>query len=402
VKRYIKDLIEFTPVVTEHPAFHPPADFGNIRAVTYSHPRFFDKEYETFAFIGFPENVQGKVPAVVLVHGGGGHAYAEWVRIWNEKGYAAIAMDTEGFYPTETDWDAEIRAGCVSFTHDIPAGFMREGLASSPLNDLMNSATEPIEKQWMFHAVSKVILAQNILRSFDNVEKVGICGISWGSIITSIAIGYDSRFDFAVSIYGGGHQLVNKGFCGDSFRHANVQDLYLAEKRLNDVKMPVLFLCGDDDSAFSVDANSLSYQAIADKHPLSRFSIIHDFKHSHIAAWEQEVSGLFADTVCRGKEPLARFLQNPVGRDVSVAVSGDVRAVRAYYITKPIAYVPRDEGERNWRKWQDEPWKEIPCTVENGMVRCNLPAEAHFYFITLEGKREDAVYWISSPLTEIH
>ncbi len=398
MKQYLKELIDFLPVVTDHSAFHPPADFGNIRAVTYSHPRFFDKEYETFAFIGFPENVQGKIPAVVLVHGGGGHAYAEWVRIWNEKGYAAIAMDAEGFYPTEADWDKEAKAACVSFTHDIPAGFMREGLVASPVNDQMHSAAEPIEKQWMFHAVSKVILAQNILRSFDNVEKVGICGISWGSIITSIAVGYDARFDFAVSIYGGGYQLENKGFCGDDFRCANVHERYLAEKRFTDVKMPMLFLCGDDDSAFSVDANSLSYQQIADTHPLSRFSIIHNFAHNHIAAWAQEVSWLFADTVCRGEAPLVRFLENPAGREVCAAVSGEVRAAKAYYITKPIAYAPRDAGAR---KWQDEPWKEIPCSVENGRVECTLPEEARFYFVTLESEREGAAYYVSSPLTEI-
>lgn len=31
---------------------------------------------------------------MVLVHGGEGTAFAKWVRLWNERGYAAIAMDT--------------------------------------------------------------------------------------------------------------------------------------------------------------------------------------------------------------------------------------------------------------------------------------------------------------------
>ena len=36
---------------------------------------------------------------MVLVHGGGGTAEAEWVRIWNARGYAAISMDTCGCVP---------------------------------------------------------------------------------------------------------------------------------------------------------------------------------------------------------------------------------------------------------------------------------------------------------------
>ena len=32
----------------------------------------------------------------VLVHGGGGTAFDAWVRLWNDRGYAAIAMDLAG------------------------------------------------------------------------------------------------------------------------------------------------------------------------------------------------------------------------------------------------------------------------------------------------------------------
>ena len=37
-----------------------------------------------------------KFPAVVLVHGGGGKAFPQWVAKWAEEGYAAIAMDLGG------------------------------------------------------------------------------------------------------------------------------------------------------------------------------------------------------------------------------------------------------------------------------------------------------------------
>ena len=47
-----------------------------------------------FAWCGLPAAAAGtKSPAMVLVHGGGGTAFEHWVRLWNDRGYAAIAMD---------------------------------------------------------------------------------------------------------------------------------------------------------------------------------------------------------------------------------------------------------------------------------------------------------------------
>ena len=44
-----------------------------------------------FASYGIPENANkdNPVPAIVLVHGGGGTASSSWVKTWVEKGYAA-------------------------------------------------------------------------------------------------------------------------------------------------------------------------------------------------------------------------------------------------------------------------------------------------------------------------
>ena len=55
-----------------------------------------------FAFVGIPATAtkDNPVPGVVLVHGGGGTAFYDWVKMWNDKGYAAIAIDTEGRIPT--------------------------------------------------------------------------------------------------------------------------------------------------------------------------------------------------------------------------------------------------------------------------------------------------------------
>ena len=54
-----------------------------------------------FACYGLPEGATPERPApgVVLVHGGGATAVADWVALWNRRGYAAISMDTCGAAP---------------------------------------------------------------------------------------------------------------------------------------------------------------------------------------------------------------------------------------------------------------------------------------------------------------
>ena len=65
-------------------------------------PIFFDsvpwqgRPTKVFAWLGIPESREGPVPGIVLVHGGGGTAYREWVQRWNERGYAAISIAHEG------------------------------------------------------------------------------------------------------------------------------------------------------------------------------------------------------------------------------------------------------------------------------------------------------------------
>ena len=77
-------------------------EWYGIKALWYEGAKYRGKKTKVFALIGYPEMKEGqKAPAMVLVHGGGGHPYAEWIRRWNERGYVAIAMDTTGFFPGE-------------------------------------------------------------------------------------------------------------------------------------------------------------------------------------------------------------------------------------------------------------------------------------------------------------
>ena len=79
----------------------PTAD--TARAIFFKGPSFQGKPTRVFAWLGMPALKAGeKAPGMVLVHGGGGTAFDEWVRLWVKRGYAAIAMDTCGKIPVGT------------------------------------------------------------------------------------------------------------------------------------------------------------------------------------------------------------------------------------------------------------------------------------------------------------
>ena len=82
-----------------HPA--PGPRVPGLRALFYEGLPFEGRRATVFAWYGKPRgaSAEHKVPGIVLVHGGGGTAFETWVRLWNKRGYAAIAMDHNGGAP---------------------------------------------------------------------------------------------------------------------------------------------------------------------------------------------------------------------------------------------------------------------------------------------------------------
>jgi cephalosporin-C deacetylase-like acetyl esterase len=145
------------------------------------------KATRVFAWYGCPPVKDGeKVPAMVLVHGGGGTAFDEWVRIWNRRGYAAISMDVTGSRPGAT-----------------PGKRPRHEWGGPGHGDFSVDIDLPVEDQWIYHAVADVVLAHSLLRSKPEIdsERIGLTGISWGGFLTCITSAVDSRFKFAAPMY---------------------------------------------------------------------------------------------------------------------------------------------------------------------------------------------------------
>lgn len=76
---------------------------------------FKGKLTRVFAYYGVPSHPKGtRIPGNVLIHGGGGSAFYRWVKLWNDRDYAAISMDTCGCISKNDD-------GQKRFWRAIPA-----------------------------------------------------------------------------------------------------------------------------------------------------------------------------------------------------------------------------------------------------------------------------------------
>src|SRR5262249_48779295 len=99
-------LPDFTPwdlkALEKQPAFEWLDPTRAVRSLLYQAEPYRGKPTKVFAFYASPATLKGedaaekRFPGMVLVHGGGGHAFRKWAELYARRGYAAIAMDLSG------------------------------------------------------------------------------------------------------------------------------------------------------------------------------------------------------------------------------------------------------------------------------------------------------------------
>lgn len=229
----------------------PSHDADGIHAIFYDGVPWRGKPTRVFAYYALPTLPAGqKAPAMVLVHGGGGSAFIPWVKLWRDRGYAAIAMDT---------------CGCIS--SGGYANHPRHEAGGPPGWGGFDQIDEPITDQWTYHAVADVILAHSLIRSLPEVDpkRVGLTGISWGGYLTCIVAGVDSRFKFAAPVYGCGF-LGEDSVWVPTFNGMGAEkskkwlELWDPSVYLAGAKMPMLWVDGTNDFAYPPDSLQKSYR----------------------------------------------------------------------------------------------------------------------------------------------
>ncbi|MGJ8561358.1 MAG: alpha/beta hydrolase family protein [Litorimonas sp.] len=370
----------------------PPAIYGMTQRADGLTEFFMDgPNYEgnptrIYAIYGYPEtplsgeNVEpGKAPAIVLVHGGGGSAFAEWVQRWNDAGFAAIAIATEG----QVDKSERINNLRVWERHAY-SGPRRQGL-------YLDSKAE-ITDQWMYHAVSATLLANNYLRSQDNisVDNIGIMGVSWGGIITSTVIGYDQRFDFAIPTYGIGYLSRIENKYGNVLgRNKQYQAVWEPAKKFKNVTMPTLWLTNANDKHFPLNWQMRSYQDVSGDVAVS---IPPNFRHGHPPAWERPESYDFARSVVLDGKIAAKPVSISLNDDgiADARLQFNPAAIEAKRPVSATIHYTMDSGYAGHSNWVAKP---AMLTQTN--------SAAGLYSVTFDGLPNDTTRWFINVDAEV-
>lgn len=321
---------------------------GLVREVKYSGESLAGKPTSVFGYYGKPAMGEGPFPAVLLVHGGGGKAFAAWAEHWAKRGYCALAMDLGGNGPSGR----------------LPDGGPDQS-DDTKFKDF-NDAT--LRDMWTYHAVADVVIGHNLLRSLPEVDKnrIGVTGISWGGYLTCIVAGIDHRLKAAVPVYGCGF-LQENSVWKDTRLDPKTPDSrsrwisnFDPSSHLSGVKCPILFLNGTNDFAYPMDSYQKCFDLVEGAKVLS---VRVRLPHGHI--WTFGEVDAFIDSQLRGGEALpvlGAVVRKDQNLSANVSPASKIRSVQLHYA---VANGP----------WQKREWKTVSGGQKDGTVFARIPTE---------------------------
>lgn len=312
-------------------------EFFKFKSVGYA-PKKLDETW-VFACVGVPDASEfpmaaGGYPAVILVHGGNGEVFPDWVRWWNKRGYVALAFDTYSNQLSKT------YAKEVNDEGGVPE---RNGPLNDSVDDIFNS--------WTYHVVASIILSNNILRARKDVNPELICltGISWGGVATCFASGVDKRFACYAPVYGAGYLYEDSKWTGlgdkvlvNSLSGENLRQWIKyydpSSYLLYDVK-PTLFVSGINDNCFSVENRIKSAKLVKGKKFFAQHS---DLGHGHWYDKTPEIYEFFRHILFGKDIPM---IDGATVKDGVATLCGVLRGVDA---VKLVYTTSKDEDSHRW------------------------------------------------------
>lgn len=381
------------------PAMHWLKQDAPVHQLLYTGEPYQGHPTEVFAFYASPSTIGAaaikpgtKFPGVVLIHGGGGTAFADWAFLWAKRGYAAIAMDLSGRRPPDPTFDPQSGAPVGHQSQAAPRTRLSNGGPEQGGAEKFASISGPVSNHWPYHAAASAIRAHSLLRTFPEVDaaRTAVTGISWGGYTTCLVASLDSRFKAAVPVYGCGFL-----FQGESVQKPMIDTLaekdrakwiqeYDPSSLLPHCQIPILFVNGTNDVHYTLDSYQKTYDTITAS-PNKQLRIEVNMRHGHPPGWAPQEIGLFIDTYCRAGTPLpmpGKIELNP-GRQVRLTYQSSVPLKAA------ILQYTKDTGPRSKRTWQ-----AIAATIAPETHTITAPAppsEANTWYISLTDDRNAMV-----------
>lgn len=347
---------------------YEPAGTDGIRGIFYDGLPYHGKPTRVFAWYSKPAGAEEPLPAVILIHGGGGTAFRYWAALWVKRGYAVLAMDTNGGVPANNGDSGS-------------DGSIRHPDGGPGLSRVFRDIDLPPQEQWPYHAVGAVIRANTLLRSFPEIdpERIGVTGISWGAVIGELAVSVDSRFRFAAMVYGCGFLAESSSWSQTEFAKLTPKQverwtlLWDPASHLAGNTVPILFCNWVSDKHFRPDSWKKTCRLVKPELRHTAYRI--RMGHAHPPSGDPPEVAVFADAMAKNGEPLPRLFSRT--SDCAVYTSSVPLKQAEFHYTE-------DAGDWTGRRWQTAP---AALDRENRTVRAEIPARATAWFFSITDSR---------------
>ena len=358
LERYLQNNKDVLTKWQKEP-FSLPYGMQNIQAGYYT----IGENNKVFAFMGVPKTPipKGGYPAVILVHGGLGYAYYEWVKKWTDNGYVAIAPDFDSQYPIETEYDKRYREEEIERRRTKnPKGGPRGYGSILDINS---------NNPWVYFSVLSIQKALDVLlmENTINLNKVGLVGISWGGVLSLIASSVEKRFKAVEIFYSTGFISETKFGQTQGLKNLTKEEIKIynnyfdPQTYLRKITQPIAFFAGTNDTAFMMKNRRRTTDLIkGDK----TFSYRLSFPHGHFEVWDFNMEDVaYLDSVFENK--LLPYAEIVVENGVCKVVKSNANKTTLVYTTQE--FLNEDTCE----------WEEIAIT--DGTP---FPKDVKGYFVT--------------------
>lgn len=212
----------------------------NCYTIRFTSHEWQGKPVRIFGFYGYPSNLGGRRPALLLVHGGGGYATLDRVIEAGEAGFASLSIDLPG------------------------KGLQRERRSRSTGPDMTVEQIFKINPQLTDNYLYNAVLAQmrsiTFLCSRPEVDagRIGLVGVSWGGATGLITTSLDKRVKCFVDLYGAGYLRDGSTWC-DYFKKLPQRDFdtweanFDSSRYVQDITVPVLGVTGTNDNCYYLE-----------------------------------------------------------------------------------------------------------------------------------------------------
>jgi dienelactone hydrolase len=309
----------------------------------------------------------GEIPGVVLVHGGGGSAFEQWVTKWNDAGFAAISIAVEGQIDKK----------------DASKKWHRHSFSGPARPDIYNDAEKAISDQWMYHAVSATITARKFLASQPDVSKtdIGLTGISWGGVITSTVMGFDPSFKFAIPIYGNGFLDRMENQYSTLANNISYQEVWEPGLNIEKFKNPSLWLTWRKDAHFALDAQAKTYSLLSSD---VANSIKVGIRHGHILGWRQPESYFFAQQVINNNVSWVESSDTTLIENIASTTFQIKLNSEEYTLKSAKVNFATESGHTGNMDWQNKPATWQVNTDGTVTVKYqNIPKDVTHWFLNM-------------------